>query len=97
MKKPFEETTVGKILFVVGKIFLGKFLKQQKFNKTEKAESLRIAEAVKLAKAPIKEQLTKWVESFELPKTDLYNDTELEIKEKFEAFKKWSLTQVNNL
>ena len=38
MKKPFEETTVGKILFVVGKIFLGKFLKQQKFNKTEKDE-----------------------------------------------------------
>ena len=36
MKKPFLESTVGKILIGVGKIFLGKFLKNQKFNKTEK-------------------------------------------------------------
>lgn len=60
----------------------------------EKAEKL---EAEKLAKAPIKKQLSVWVESFELPKTDVYNDTEIEIKEKFQAFKKWAQTQVNNL
>ena len=30
MKKPFLESTVGKILIGVGKIFLGKFLKNQK-------------------------------------------------------------------
>jgi hypothetical protein len=35
MKKPFEETVVGKIAITLGKIFLGKFLKNQKFNKTE--------------------------------------------------------------
>jgi len=38
MKKPFEETVVGKITIILGKIFLGKFLKKQKFNKTEKDE-----------------------------------------------------------
>lgn len=45
MKKPFLETTVGKILIGVGKIFLGKFLKNQKFNKTEKDEK-RIDEII---------------------------------------------------
>lgn len=38
MKKPFLESTVGKILIGVGKIFLGSFLKRQKFNKTDKDE-----------------------------------------------------------
>ena len=38
MKKPFEETTVGRIAIAIGKIFLGSFLKRQKFNKTEKDE-----------------------------------------------------------
>ena len=38
MKKPFEETTVGRIAIAIGKIFLGSFLKRQKFNKTEKGE-----------------------------------------------------------
>lgn len=45
MKKPFLESTVGKILIGVGKIFLSKFLKNQKFNKTEK-DSQRIDEAL---------------------------------------------------
>lgn len=34
MKKPFFETTVGRILIGFGKIALGSFLKKQKFNKT---------------------------------------------------------------
>ena len=38
MKKPFFETVVGQLLIGVGKIFLGSFLKKQKFNKTEKDE-----------------------------------------------------------
>lgn len=60
----------------------------------EKAEK---AEAEKLAKAPIKKQLSVWVNSFEIPAIGIDNNTSKEIKEKFEAFKKWSLTQVNNL
>lgn len=49
------------------------------------------------AKAPVKEKLSIWVESFELPITSVENETSKEIKEKFEAFKKWSINQINNL
>ena len=35
MKKPFEQTVVGKITITLGKIFLGKFLKNQKFIKND--------------------------------------------------------------
>jgi len=45
MKKPFEETVAGRIAIIIGKIFLGKFLKNQKFNKTEKDEK-RIDEII---------------------------------------------------
>ena len=38
MKKPFDQTVVGRITITLGKIFLGKFLKNQKFNKTTKDE-----------------------------------------------------------
>jgi colicin import membrane protein len=63
----------------------------------EKAEALAIAEANKLAKAPVKKQLSVWVDSFELPTTEVNNEISKEIITKFEAFKKWSLTQINNL
>jgi membrane protein involved in colicin uptake len=69
-----------------------------------KAENERIAlleqqkkEAEKLAKAPIKEQLTKWVESFETKSPIVDNEISKEIIEKFESFKKWSLTQIEKL
>jgi colicin import membrane protein len=63
----------------------------------EKTEKL---EAEKLAKAPIKKQLSVWVNSFQIDIPDnhlLNNDTTLLIKEKFEGFKKWSLSQVDSL
>lgn len=62
-----------------------------------KAENDRLAKEKELAKAPIKKQLEVWVNSFELTECTVYNATSKEISEKFEAFKKWSLTQVNNL
>lgn len=65
-----------------------------------KIENERIAkekEAKELAKAPVKKQLSVWVNSFELPNTEVENELSKEIKDKFEAFKKWSLTQINNL
>lgn len=75
-------------------------LKAQK----EKEESDRIAkeksekaEAEKLAKAPIKKQLSVWVESFSIPVVGVDNEISKEIIAKFEAFKNWSLTQINNL
>lgn len=54
-------------------------------------------EAEKLAKAPIKKQLEQWVNSFELPNTNVDNELSIEIKNKFDAFKKWSINQINNL
>lgn len=70
----------------------------------EKAESERLAkleaekkEFERLAKAPIKKQLSVWVNSFSIEETKINNETSKQIKEKFEAFKKWSLQQVDNL
>lgn len=61
------------------------------------AERLAKIEAERLAKAPIKNQLAVWVNSFELPECKVENSTSKEITEKFEAFKKWSINQINNL
>ncbi len=54
-------------------------------------------EAEKLAKAPIKKQAKLWVEKFQLPETDLDNPTISVIKQKFDAFKVWALTQVESI
>lgn len=66
-----------------------------------KAEEDRKAkEAEKLAKAPIKKQLAAWVNGFsiELPSSELLNhDKALLIKDKFEAFKKWAQTEIDNI
>ena len=56
-------------------------------------------EAAKLAKAPIKKKLSVWVDSFEINRTfiDGENETAKEIIAKFEAFKNWAKTQVENI
>lgn len=54
-------------------------------------------EAERLAKAPIKEQLTNWVDSFEIASAPIDNEVSAEIKAKFTAFQKWAKTQINNL
>jgi flagellar biosynthesis GTPase FlhF len=63
-------------------------------NKRIKEEQEKKKEAERLAKAPIKNQLNTWVNSFEIPETNVDNDVSKLIKEKFNAFKDWSLTQV---
>ncbi len=69
--------------------------------KAEAEKQAKIAqeakEAEKLAKAPIKKQLTVWVNSFEIHSFDTSNDTAIEIAEKFEAFKKWAKTKVESI
>lgn len=47
-------------------------------------------EAERLAKAPIKKQLSAWVNSFELPATEIQHMAAEEIKSKFESFKNWA-------
>lgn len=63
----------------------------------EKAELLAKKEAEKLAKAPIKKQLNVWVDSFTIKNTEVNNETSKLILEKFEAFKKWSKSEIDKL
>lgn len=77
---------------------------QAKKDAEAKAERERLAEverqrkeAEKLAKAPIKKQLTVWVDSFSIPQTTFSNDVSDSIIQKFEAFKAWAKTQIENL
>ena len=57
-------------------------------------------DAEKIAKAPIKKQLSIWVDSFsiQMPNEELLNnDKVLLIKDKFEAFKKWAKNEINSI
>jgi hypothetical protein len=57
-------------------------------------------DAEKIAKAPIKKQLSIWVDSFSIqtPNEELLNnDKVLLIKQKFEAFKKWAKNEINSI
>ena len=60
-------------------------------------EQVRIEEEDRKAKAPIKEKMNLWVESFNLPEVSVDNGASRDIIEKFNAFKKWSKDQVNSL
>lgn len=69
-----------------------------------KAEADRIAaekaaklEAEKLAKAPIKSQLTAWVNSFQIPQTAIEHEKKALIIEKFGRFLDWAKSEVNDI
>lgn len=77
---------------------------QAKKEAEELAEKNRLAEiekqkkeAEKLAKAPIKKQLSVWVNSFEIPQTNISNITVTQITSKFDAFKDWALKEIETL
>jgi colicin import membrane protein len=53
--------------------------------------------AEKLAKAPVKKQLATWVNSFELPETNIHHQTARDIEAKFKAFKSWAITQIEEI
>lgn len=68
----------------------------------EQKERERIAAEKKAAKAPIKEQLIKWINSCELQPTPVIKDADVQDKVsdiliKFAAFKKWSNEQIEAL
>lgn len=82
---------------------------QRKENEQLKAQAERIArelkaeakvkaeaeaEAERIAKAPIKEQLSIWIDSFQLPKNTIDNDETKIIISKFQDFKIWSKKQI---
>lgn len=73
--------------------------KQEAELKIEEERLKAEKETEKLAKAPIKKQLSVWVDSFSIdfPNNELLNnETALEIKSKFFSFKTWAQRQVDN-
>lgn len=60
------------------------------------AEIKAKAEAEKAAKAPIKQKLSVWVESFSIAEFE-QNATADDIKLKFESFKKWAKSEIDKL
>lgn len=69
--------------------------------KADKEEKQRIEAEKKAAKAPDKEKLTKWVDSFVIPNVLGLNPesekTYNEIYDKFIAFQKWAKTQIESI
>ena len=68
----------------------------------EAAEKKRIADEKKLAKAPDKDKLNRWVDSFDIEDADKKMSAEAdviaaEISTKFYAFKEWAKKQVEAL
>jgi hypothetical protein len=75
--------------------------KQEAEEKAEKArleaEDKARKEAEKLAKAPVKKQLTNWVDLFEIPVLNVDHEKKTEIISKFEAFKKWAKLEIEKI
>jgi len=66
-------------------------------NERKQAELKAKVEAERLAKLPLKNKLTEWVDSFELPQFSQENETANEIESKFISFKNWAKKTVENI
>ena len=66
-------------------------------NERKQAELQAKKDAEINAKAPIKKQLTIWVDGFSISEINIENDKKTLIKEKFEAFKKWAKNEIESL
>lgn len=62
----------------------------------QEAEKQAKLEAEKAAKAPRKEKLTKWVESFQIP-TFENDEVAANITSRFNSFKKWAESEITNI
>jgi colicin import membrane protein len=77
---------------------------QDKKDAEIKAEKERLAQIEKerlakleAEKAPVKEQLTIWVNNFEIPLPKVANEKTLLIAQKFDAFKKWAKSEIDSI
>ena len=62
-----------------------------------KAELEAKKQAELKAKEPVKKQLSTWVDSFEIERSQIDNEISLEIMQKFNSFKKWALFEIEKL
>lgn len=72
-------------------------LKAQEEAKIKIEAAKEKARLEKLAKAPEKERLLSWVNSFELPNIELKTDTANNISSKFDSFKEWAIKEINKI
>lgn len=79
---------------------------QKELEAKNKAESDRLAKEkadkeaeekarLEAEKAPLKNKMQTWVNSFSLPETTVKNESVTEIKAKFEAYKAWALKEIS--
>tara|TARA_R110000772_G_scaffold120327_1_gene226496 strand:+ start:2902 stop:3873 length:972 start_codon:yes stop_codon:yes gene_type:complete len=66
-------------------------------NERKQAELKAKTEAEKNAKAPIKKQLTVWVDNFSISEINIENEKKELIKEKFESFKNWAKKEIQSI
>ena len=75
--------------------------KEKEFREAEMLKQLEEEkarkEAKKLAKAPVKKQLMAWVKNFDIEDMPIHDQVAVDILIKFEAFKKWAITQVESI
>lgn len=70
----------------------------KRIKELQDAELKAKKEAEKLAKAPVKKQLTNWVNLFEVPaQSPVHHEKVTLILQKFEAFKDWSKKEIESL
>lgn len=66
-------------------------------NERKDAKLKALKEAEKLKKSSVKNQMVNWINAFELPSTNVDNETSREIIRKFDSYKKWALAEIENL
>jgi hypothetical protein len=71
------------------------FREAQRLQQIEEEKARK--EALKLAKAPIKKRLSKWVADCDLAEIDFENEVTETIKSKLLSFKGWALNQIENM
>lgn len=74
---------------------------QAQIKAKEEAEKKRLQEekeeAERIRKAPIKEQMTSWINGLAIPTIEVENEVKDDIINKFNSFKKWALNQIKEM
>jgi chromosome segregation ATPase len=66
-------------------------------NDAKLAEQKALQDSEKAAKAPLKEQLTRWIDDFNMPPMPVLNDKTELISNKFSGFKTWAKSEIEKM